>query len=373
MLRTAVRRLSTAAAASAAAKPSIQTLLPKKKTLNRLLFDFDSLLTYRKMLPVLDAIYTNLDRPDAIEIPSYAHARDLMTFKRVLGAIRSQTSTTHPQLMAVENELVEQAAERGHNDAVAMLAFDTIKARLANKELVAKEDYDHANRLINELTELDHPLTYKLGGDLAFSQGYHQQAEEYWLKFIALEPDTIMASHVYTNLGTYYFAYAADLQRARVFFEKAVTVGEVDLTTVRAHYYLGQVYESASPEKTRYHWEVAASRGFAELFALLGLMELNMFSNPVKALEWFKLGEEATRDVKCIAGQFDAYKKLGRFKEAHGCVVKLEGIANAVDRAKKRGGVPKEHVEAMATTQAGIRAFFESRALEISEVIEKMG
>ena len=99
--------------------------------------------------------------------------------------------------------MVEQAAELGNNDAIGMLAFEFIE-----DPQTSKEDYKYANKLIDNLTNLKHPLVFKMAGDLAFKKGYHNQAEIYWLQFIDLEAgDAYLAVRYTANLGIYYFNY----------------------------------------------------------------------------------------------------------------------------------------------------------------------
>ncbi|CAN3375117.1 hypothetical protein DIURU_005377 [Diutina rugosa] len=358
-------------------RPELLQLLPKKKTLNRVLFDNDANLSYRKALPVLTTIYDNLDTPERIQLGN-VKAHDLMTLKHTLASVRQMSNTINPHLVKLEHELVEQAAERGDNDAIAMLAFDTITKRAQDKNSVDDDDYKHAQRLVKQLTEIDHCLTYKLAGDLAFSQGYHQQARDYWHRFVELEPSSIRSSHVYTQLGIYYFAYHPELERARRYFERAVAVGEVDDTTVKAHYYLGQLYESSNPELTRYHWEVAASRALAEVFPSLGRLELNMFKNASQALQWFKLGDELGKDIQCVMGQFDCYVALGQPRAAVAVVEKLEGIRSAIKRARRRAATqpaattPAAMASAMATNDAALTAFFTSRDATIKKAMAQL-
>lgn len=86
----------------------------------------------------------------------------------------------------------------------------------------AKEDLAHANKLITELTQLKHPLVFKMAGDLAFEKKVFATAVDYWQQFLALEDDTIEAGHVYYNLGYYYFSQpppVQDLPLAKKFFK----------------------------------------------------------------------------------------------------------------------------------------------------------
>lgn len=361
--------------ASTVARPTLESILPKKRTLNRILFDNDSRLTYSKFIPVLESIYTNLDKPDNIKLPKYVKPYDLMAFKNVLSTIRTTTNTINNHLLDLENELIEQAAELGDNDAISMLAFETVEKRLADKSKVSDDDYKYANKLINDLSELKHSLTFKLAGDLAFKQNYFSQARDYWLQFIELESDTIRASHVYSNLGISYFSYSEkpDLALARKYFLKSIRYGELDKHIVKSHYYLGQIYVLADPTLAKYHWEISASQGLKESFPSLGFLEMNVFENYPKSLEWFKLGVEASQDITCMIGQFDCYIAMGDFKGAYGLLTKMMAIDDKIKQANmKRLQIPKEVEESMKTTEALLKTFFNTRQQELQELPSKL-
>jgi protein MSS2 len=356
-------------------RPALASILPKKRTLNRILFDNDSRLTYSKFIPVLESIYSNLDDPQAIRLPKYVKSYDLMVFKSVLSTIRTTTNTINNNLLDLENELVEQAAELGDNDAISILAFETIDTRLSDKSKVSDDDYKHANKLIKDLSEMKHPLTFKLAGDLAFKQKYYDQARDYWLQFIDLESDTITASHVYSNLGLYYFSYAEtpDLSLAKKYFLKSIRFGELDKHIIKSHYYLGQIYVLVEPKLAKYHWEISASRGLKESFPSLGFLEMNVFQNYSKSIEWFKLGVEASQDVTCMIGQFDCYMFLQDFKGAHDILTKMITINEKIKQVDaKRLQIPKEVEESMKLNQYLLKTFFNTRQYELQELPGKL-
>lgn len=354
--------------------PLLQSLLPKKLTLNRILFDNNSRLSYTKALPVLEAVYTNIDLPEAIRLPKYVKSDDLMVFKNVLTTLRNTTNLINKRLVALENELVEQAAELGNNDAIAVLAFETVGKKLQNLPDILREDYQYANELIKQLTDLKHPLVFKLAGDLAFKQGHYLQAADYWGQFVELEPDTILASQVYANLGIYHFQYLPkpNLSTAKRYFEKSIALGELDKFTIQAHYYLGQMYVNTSPLTAKYHLEISASRGLKESFASLGFLELNVFCNLRKSIEWFQLGVEANQDVSCMIGQFDAYMKLRDFASAFEVSTKISSIRDKITAVrKKKVAVPPEMQHAMAVNEDLLAVFYKTRGNDL-EVLPTM-
>lgn len=352
-------------------RPSLATILPKKKTINRLLFDVDARLAYSKMLPILNSVYTQLDTPEQIRLPKYTRHQDLMTLRSILHNLRSVTNSVNKNLVDLENELVEQAAELGNNDAIAMLAFELV----ASPD-TPKEDYDYANKLIRQLTESKHALLFKLAGDLAFSKNYHEQAAQYWHEFLELEDKTILASHVHSNLGVYYYHYMkpqADLRQAKLHLEKAILYGELDTHIVKAHYYLGQLYSITDPVLSRYHLEISASRGLQESFPSLGFMELNMFDNVPKALEWFRLGVEASSDLSCLVGQFDAHVRTRKYTHAVNVLSNLQDLKAKLDKVLlNSGGVPDEYKALAQSNHTLLETFFETRKHTIRSLPGKL-
>lgn len=351
-----------------AARPALALILPKKKTVNRLLFDNDARLPYKKIMPILNNVYQHLDTPEEIRLPSYTGHEDLMDLRSILHDLRSVTNLVNKNLVDLENELVEQAAELGNNDAIAMLAFEA----LADAKTL-KEDYDYANKLVSELTGQKHPLVFKLAGDFAFGKQYHEQAAQYWEQFLTLESDTISASHVYANLGTYYYHYLRprpDLAKAQTYFEKAVAFGQLDSHIVKAHYFLGQLYSITDPILSRYHLEISASRGLQESLPSLGFLELNVFDNIPQALEWFRLGVEANSDVSCLIGQFDAHVRAGKEVNAINILANLKGLHEKLDKVFARGleNVPEAYRDAAQSNQTLLKTFFATRAATIRRI-----
>lgn len=361
MICGSIRRLSTS-------RPPLASILPKRKTMNRLLFDADSRLAYRKMMPVLDSVYTSLDSPTEIKLPSYTRHEDLMTLRSILQNLRSVTNSINKNLVDLENELVEQAAELGNSDAIAMLAFEAV----ALKDTL-KEDYEYANELIRHLTESRHPLVFKLAGDFAFSKNYYEQAVQYWCQFLELEDKTILASHVYLNLGVYYYHHfkpRPDLTKAKLYLEKAIKYGELDTHIVKAHYYLGQMYSMTNPVLSRFHLEISASRGLQESFPSLGFLELNVFDNISKALEWFKLGVEANSDISCLVGQFDAHIRARKFTHAVNVLSNLQSLKEKLDKILQKGlvNVPDSFKELAQANHALLSTFFDTRRDQIRQL-----
>lgn len=295
-------------ASSVLKRPALIEVLPAKRTLQKMLFDYDSRLNYRKYLPVITKIYDNLDSNELIEVPGSFKGSDLLLFREVLKEIRVKTHTINRHLLKLENELIEYSAELGDNNAVLILAFDCLKNADAN----TKEDVEHAKYLIKELHGLKHPLTLKLTGDLAYLGQHLDSAIKSYNDFLALENDTVLAGEVYQNLGLIHF----QLQRLVVLeqnFQKLIKLTTLDKLS-NSYFHLGLIYED-DPKLSRYYYEMSASQGLIESFPSLGFLELNCFNDAHKLIEWFKLGVELG-DFNCMIGLFDSFMQIEDYASA---------------------------------------------------------
>lgn len=279
-------------------RPAFHEVFPQKKMVNRLLFELDSRLTFNKLYPVYESIYESLDKSTDASIPNGFTGKDLMIMKKVIEKIRHKTKTINKNLLALENEILDLAAERGDNDAISLLCFDVLKDPSHNSD----EDVTHAKRLIKELYKKEHPLTVKLTADIALLNSDDITAEKYYLKFLDLQNDTFLAGEVYGQLGQIHFR-KPDLVKAEQCFLKAIKLCPIDYS-VRSYFLLGQIYINNDVFKARSLIESSATQGFRESFKTLGLLEMNYFKNYPKAQEWFKLGMELY-DIQCYIGYFD--------------------------------------------------------------------
>lgn len=344
-------------------RPPLNELIPPKKVLNRLLFDKDSRLGYKKVVKIYDAVYSKIDTPDQIQLPSFVVSDDLMILREVLGIIRKTTNTINKNLVDIEKELLQQAGELGNNDAIALLSFSAIQ-----DPNTTKQDYDDANNLIKQLSDIKHPLVFKLAGDLAYTKKMPQNAETYWLQFLELESDTIEASHVYTNLGIHYYSLhpKPNLTKAKYYLEKALRFGELDNTILRAHFFYSQLFTITDPKVSKYHLEICASRGLQESFKSLGFMELNVFGDFVKSLEWFKLGVKSNGDLSCHIGQFDCYVFLKEYKQALSILQKLISIQESMQKHKLK--IHKNMEATYNINKSLLETFFNTRQSSIEMV-----
>lgn len=293
-------------------RKALTSLVPKQE-LRRYLFEFKVPLSYKDVSTTLEACQ-ELD--DNVKLPESISADNIMTFKRILETMRKRTGRIDKSLVSVENNLVERAAEMGHNSAIALLAGRV----LADKES-PKEDTTHADYLLTQLMDRGHALAFKISGDLAYKSGYSEKAVKFYQLAVDHDVgDNAVLVECLRNIGLVNFMNKA-IQKARPAFERAIDVAEDPKQVMDCHYYLGQMLE---PDKlaVRYHFERAASHGLKEAFAPLGFLYLNYFNDQQLALEWFKLGAEVG-DVNSLIGQLDVYLKKDDIQRTEGIVDKL--------------------------------------------------
>lgn len=302
-------------------RPPLHKIFPSKKLVNRMLFDLDSRLTFRKLLPVYEQVYTQLDSSTGdLVVPRGVRAHDVMIMKKVLEKTRRRTKSSNRHLLALENELLYMAAQMGHKDAAALLAFDT----LCNPASQTAADMEYAKLMVKDFYRSGHPLTLKLTGDLSLANGDNTTAEEYYMKFLKKEADTFLAGEVYGQLGRISFL-RSHFAQAEERFLQAIKLTPLEYS-VQSYFYLGQLYMNSDPLKARSLLESAASQGFKESFKTLGHLEMNYFCDLTKAREWFKLGMELG-ELECMIGCFDCAITLGDLALAHRASKSLEALA----------------------------------------------
>lgn len=326
-------------------KPLLMDILPSKKIISRLLFDYDARHNYNKYLPVVESIY-DAQKGDKVDIPEKFKGNDLLIYQRVLAQIRKQTHTINPLLLQLENDLIEYAADRGSRDALCTLSFMALDDY---GEGWTEEDKATAKKYIKQLMKMEHPLAFKLAADrelkgftstieqensLTEEQKDLEQIEEsaseliptsdplftkitsspkrlsraisLYEHFLKLDSVSTVAASAHRSMGMIHFR-TQDLVKSKDHFEQAVLLAPAS-DNPQAHFFLGLLNES-DPIKSRYHFQMAAGEGFRESFANLGYLELNVFGELIKAREWFALGAELGVP-ECVVGLFDvAYKK----------------------------------------------------------------
>lgn len=346
------------------AKPLLLDILPSKKMISRLLFDYDARYNFNKYLPVIESIYDN-ECSDYANIPEKFKGNDLLVFQRVLAQIRKQTHTINPLLLKLENDLIEKAAERGSRDALSTLSFMALEGK---GEGWSEEDKTTAKSYIKELMELEHPLTFKLAADREL-KGYTDSLERkctesndtpnddliptfdlsfstitespkqlgraisLYEHFLSLDSRSTIAAAAHRSLGMIYFR-TQQLGKSKEHFEKAVELAP-STDNPQAHFFLGLLNET-DPLVARYHFQMAASEGFRESFANLGYLELNVFNDLYKSREWFALGAELGVP-ECIVGLFDVAMRKKDYRKARAIVEKAErqGVSNLLKEVRK--------------------------------------
>ncbi|ODV63431.1 Mss2p ASCRUDRAFT_26236, partial [Ascoidea rubescens DSM 1968] len=316
----------------------LSQILPKKKFIKRQLFDLDSRHTYRKIIPVYQLFYNSISNQNQnespIKIPEYIDGSDLMIMKRILENYRILSNLIIKNLVNLENELLEAAAELHDNNAISILAFETLLDKNSNID-----DKNSAKSLIKSLHNIDHPLTIKNLGDLAFNFKNYLNAEHYYLSYLDIisksNPNknlnkinlifantsiTNTLAETYKQLGILNFQ-KPNLSLAKQYFTQSIltlnTYNSSNSNSIQSHYYLAQIYSRTNPKLSRYHLEISAQSAFKESFKDLGFLELNYFNNPIKALEWFKLGYDLNdSDINYLIGKFDCYILLNDYTEA---------------------------------------------------------
>lgn len=301
-------------------RPPLDEIFPQKKMVSRILFELDSRLAYNKLYPMYEKLYEGLDTGNDVDIPNSIKGKDLMIMKKVLEKVRHKTKAINKNLLALENVLLDRAAEIGDNDAISLLCFDVLKDPDSNTE----DDVSHAKKLIKNLYQMNHPLTVKLTADIALKNHDDATAEVYYMKFLDLQNDTFLAGEVYGQLGQIHFR-KPNLIEAEKCFLKSIKLCPIDYS-VRSYFLLGQMYVNNDIFKARYLIESSATQGFKESFRTLGLLEMNYFKNYPKAQEWFKLGMELY-DTECFVGYFDCTMKNNELLLAKRCYESMEKLA----------------------------------------------
>ncbi|CUS22080.1 LAQU0S04e07756g1_1 [Lachancea quebecensis] len=302
-------------------RPPFHEVFPQKRLVNRLLFELDSKLTFPKLYPVYESIYNNLGRSDQENvIPNSFAASDVMIMKKVLEKLRHRTKSTNKNFIALENELMEKAAEMGDNDAIGLLAYNVLK----NPQKNSPEDVAHAKTLIKQLYQMNHPLTLKLTGDFAWASNDFKSAENYYKRFLEFENDTFRAGEVYGQLGVLYFK-KPNLKEAERCFLASISLAPRE-NVVKSYYHLAQLYMESNPLKARSLMESAAGEGFKESFQLLGFLEMNYFKNYGKSQQWFRLGMELY-EIDCYIGYFDSCVKMQKWHLAKKCMETMRLLA----------------------------------------------
>ncbi|CAN6616206.1 protein Mss2p, mitochondrial [Trichomonascus vanleenenianus] len=274
---------------------SFEQLLPRN-TLKKYLFKCKVPLSYRKALGILESCR---DADLTTPVPAKVTGSDVMRMKYVLEAFRKQTGTISKQLVTVEENLVEKAAEMGDNTAIALLS-----GRILTDNNNPKEDRDHADKLLTGLMDLGYPIAFKVSGDLAYKAGHTEEAKSLYQLAVKQGISGSAKVECFRSIGIISMA-SRRVNDAREAFEQAVEAAESVEQVMDCHFYLAQTYEN-NRLAAKFHFQQAASQGLKEAFAPLGFLYLNYFGNQDLAFEWFDLGRQVG-DLRCLVGLFDIY------------------------------------------------------------------
>lgn len=146
-----------------------QEIFPKKRTVNKILFQLDTRLTYHEMYPIFLQVSQNTNQENIPWRKKYPYIRssDIMQMRNVLITLRTQNKFVHKDLLAMEDKLLNIAAELGNNDAISILSFNVIhEYKKENVKSSYEKDIETANKFIKKLYARNHHLTVKLIGDL---------------------------------------------------------------------------------------------------------------------------------------------------------------------------------------------------------------
>ena len=302
---------------------------PRKRTVNKILFQLDTRLTYNEMYPIFVQVSQLTDKDSISWKKKYPYLRssDIMQMRNVLITLRMQNKFVHKDVLAMENKLLNVAAELGNNDAISILSFNVVQAQENNTTKDNDQnDVETANRFIKELYARNHHLTIKLIGDTFLKNKAYKKAEKYYKEFLKLENNTKLAGEVYGNLGEIQIKQVNGFLKAEKSWLKCIELLELERSS-RWYFLLAKLYSSSEPLRAKPLLESCASIGFKECFKTLGFLELNYFQNYERAKEWFKLGMEIT-DLECFLGFFDCSLKLKDIGSAKNCLKSLKTFEN---------------------------------------------
>ena len=79
-----------------------------------------------RLYPLYEKLYKEMDKEVNVAIPKGFEPKDLMIMKKVLEKVRHKTKAINKNLIRLENELLDKAAEMGDNDAIALLCLSLI-------------------------------------------------------------------------------------------------------------------------------------------------------------------------------------------------------------------------------------------------------
>ncbi|KAL6948786.1 hypothetical protein ACO0QE_001259 [Hanseniaspora vineae] len=327
-----LRKYSTEAPKMLISRPRLKDILPKKSFFNRCLYDLKADHSFNNLYPTVEQIYKNMGSEDSlgkIKYPKWFTSTDLMNFKHCMENYRVQHKRINKNLFELENTLLKIAVDMNDSNAKALSAFYV----LGKSSTLPKETVLQAQKHLQKLYKSeDNALSMKLLGDLAFNGNNSQASIKFYNKFLTVENATPLAAEVYKSLGEVLFKLAR-FEEAEECFLQCIRNCKTQ-ESVKAYYYLGQIYTVSDPTKSKQCFEICASEGFVESLSLLGFLEMNYFGDMVKSCEWFKLGKELG-DLKCYIGYFDLQWELKDYRECMFTYKSIQDMAKTSENATK--------------------------------------
>ena len=309
-----------------------KAIFPSRKLVNKILFQLDSPVTSRKLLPLYESIYNTGRLPS--EPTKDLNSDTLFIMYKVLERAKKTTQFEYPEVRKIREYCLTESAVRGSNNAIALLCRQIMLTTEGSEE-ISLEKKQRASRLLKELVSIGHPLSFKVVGDLMSAKrwgtGSGNKAQDWYLKYLECDEYAIgseLRGEVLEKLGEIEMKKQniaeRDLKLAESRFLEAIRITNPK-ERAKSFYYLAQIYIRYDPLKSKILLEQACSQGLKEGFKEIGHLEKNYFKNVEKAKEWFRIGMELF-DLECFFGYFDCCYALGDYKNAYNTLESLKGM-----------------------------------------------
>lgn len=324
-------------------KVPFNILFPSKKLLNRILFQMDSELPSRKLIPLYERLYEDNELlPTFSQYASNSNIIFLMN--RVLVELKKRTKRQSISLHKMELYLLKRAAQLGNNDAIALLCYQILSSP---KQIQNDDEVKGSQILLKQLVEENQPLSFKILADLNCLMGDFKEGKTWYSQYLkathnslrvksknGLNPKSDISNWGLTLRGEV-LEKLAEIEFREGGNENIIKCEERFLEViqllplkdcVKSYFFLSQLYIKSDPERAKVLLELCCTQGFKETFKEIGYLEMNYFQNPLKAREWFKIGMELM-DLPCFFGYFETCLALKDWVNADNCVNTLTRIA----------------------------------------------
>ena len=298
-------------------KPEFSKVFPSKKLINRILFQLDSDVTSRRIIPIYQSIYQDKKVPKKYS----QNGEVLFLMNQVLSKVKKISNYESIPLRQMRNFLLYESAHNGSNDAVAILCYEI----LSNKKTPTEKKRE-AEKLLKNLIMLGHGLSFKIVGDLYHGMGQNKECISWYEKF--LEQPMLkdeLRGEVLEKIAE--ILYREDSRNVKIAEEKFLQVLKISQLQdcVKSYFYLAQIYIKYDPAKAKVLLEQCCTQGFKEAFKEIGYLEMNYFRDLKKAQEWFKIGMEVF-EIECYFGYFDCSYELGHYQSCINCLNSMKSL-----------------------------------------------